>query len=232
MNKDPAFLFYSADFLIGTSFMSDEEKGKYIKALCVLHQNGGRLPKAKLECVVGTMTEAVLEKFLTDKQGYLFNKKLKDVCDKRASFCESRRQNINKRYNKSTHVSQDVLHVENENVNKNVNKDIKKKNTIAIPPLRADVVSYCLERKNNIGADAFMNHYDSVGWIIGKKKMVNWKAAIRTWEQRNKDNPQFNKNVQPPGRSPRNTFASPGKPDPKEQEKVAELMRETAKGMK
>ena len=30
-NKDPAFLFYSSDFLTGTMFMSDTQLGKYIK---------------------------------------------------------------------------------------------------------------------------------------------------------------------------------------------------------
>lgn len=38
--KDPAFLFYSSDFLSGTLLMSDEEIGQYIKLLCLQHQKG------------------------------------------------------------------------------------------------------------------------------------------------------------------------------------------------
>ena len=38
--KDPAFLFYSGDFLSGTMLMSDEEVGQYIRLLCLQHQKG------------------------------------------------------------------------------------------------------------------------------------------------------------------------------------------------
>ena len=38
--KDPAFLFYSSDFLSGTMLMSDEEVGQYIRLLCLQHQKG------------------------------------------------------------------------------------------------------------------------------------------------------------------------------------------------
>ena len=40
MSKDPAFLFYSSDFLTGTMFLSDEQVGKFIRLLCVQHQKG------------------------------------------------------------------------------------------------------------------------------------------------------------------------------------------------
>jgi len=40
MGKDPAFLFYSSDFTIGTQFMTDEQVGKYIRLLCAQHQTG------------------------------------------------------------------------------------------------------------------------------------------------------------------------------------------------
>ena len=45
MNKDPAFLFYTSDFLTGTMFMTDEEVGVYIRLLCVQHQHGGLIEK-------------------------------------------------------------------------------------------------------------------------------------------------------------------------------------------
>lgn len=40
MAKDPAFLFYSNDFLSGTFLLSDEQVGKYIRLLCIQHQKG------------------------------------------------------------------------------------------------------------------------------------------------------------------------------------------------
>lgn len=54
------------------------------------------------------------------------------------------------------------------------------------PPSFNEVSTYCLERKNNIDAQNFIDFYSSKGWLIGKNKMKDWQAAIRTWESRNK----------------------------------------------
>ena len=52
-----------------------------------------------------------------------------------------------------------------------------------IPPSLDNVRLYCQERKNNVDAEAWYNHYTAKGWLIGKTKMVDWKAAVRTWEK-------------------------------------------------
>lgn len=41
MGKDPAFLFYSKDWIEGTAEMMPDEKGVYIDLLCFQHQRGG-----------------------------------------------------------------------------------------------------------------------------------------------------------------------------------------------
>lgn len=46
-----------------------------------------------------------------------------------------------------------------------------------------DVRAYCLERNNGIDADAWLDHYESNGWRVGKTPMKNWKAAVRNWER-------------------------------------------------
>jgi hypothetical protein len=61
-----------------------------------------------------------------------------------------------------------------------------------IPPQTEDVKSYCQERSNGINPEMFFDYYQSRGWMIGKNKMKDWKAAIRTWERNNKDNPISN----------------------------------------
>ena len=53
-------------------------------------------------------------------------------------------------------------------------------------PTLEEVKAYCDERHNGIDAESFINFYDSKGWMIGKNKMKDWKAAVRTWEKRNK----------------------------------------------
>lgn len=52
------------------------------------------------------------------------------------------------------------------------------------PPSVDDVRSYCQERKNGIDAQSFVDFYESKGWMVGKNKMKDWKAAVRTWERR------------------------------------------------
>ena len=55
-----------------------------------------------------------------------------------------------------------------------------------VPPTVDEVRDYCLERGNGIDPQRFIDHYTSNGWMVGKNKMKDWKAAVRTWEQREK----------------------------------------------
>ena len=52
------------------------------------------------------------------------------------------------------------------------------------PPDVEQVRAYCRERGNNIDPEAFVNFYASKGWTVGRSPMRDWKAAVRTWEQR------------------------------------------------
>lgn len=52
------------------------------------------------------------------------------------------------------------------------------------PPTLSEVQSYIEEKGYHIDAEAFINFYESKGWMIGKNKMKSWKGAIGTWESR------------------------------------------------
>ena len=74
-----------------------------------------------------------------------------------------------------------------------IKKEIDNSEQVATPtsqnfkkPSIEEIKSYCSERKNNVNAEKFFNFYESKGWLIGKNKMKDWKACVRTWEQ--KDN--------------------------------------------
>lgn len=59
------------------------------------------------------------------------------------------------------------------------------------PPSLTEVQAYCTERNNKIDAQRFIDFYESKGWLIGKNKMKDWRAAIRNWESRdNQDKPK------------------------------------------
>lgn len=62
----------------------------------------------------------------------------------------------------------------------------KPKTTRFVKPTVEDVEAYCKERNNGVDPNDFVNHYDSKGWMIGKSPMKDWKAAVRTWESRNR----------------------------------------------
>ena len=54
-----------------------------------------------------------------------------------------------------------------------------------VKPTVEEVREYCLERKNNVNPEKFIDFYESKDWYIGKNKMKDWKAAVRTWERGN-----------------------------------------------
>jgi hypothetical protein len=72
---------------------------------------------------------------------------------------------------------------------KEYRKERKKENNVIstrfTPPTLAEVSSYCLERNNSIDPQHFIDYNESKGWVVGKVKMKDWKAAIRTWEKSN-----------------------------------------------
>ena len=56
-------------------------------------------------------------------------------------------------------------------------------------PSVQEIRDYCLERNNGIDAEQFFDFYESKNWYVGKNKMKNWQAAVRTWEKRKQQNP-------------------------------------------
>ena len=85
------------------------------------------------------------------------------------------------------------------NIN-NKKKEIYKERFVK--PTLEEIKEYCIERNNNIDPQRFIDFYESKGWYIGKNKMKDWKACIRTWETKDKQDPKaeelpswFNKDV-------------------------------------
>ena len=90
---------------------------------------------------------------------------------------------------------QQVLHILNnlsfENCTTfNNNKEIKTINKYFKKPTLVEIDLYCADRENNVDHIAFYDFYESKNWMVGKNKMKDWKAAVRTWERRDKKKPQ------------------------------------------
>lgn len=63
-----------------------------------------------------------------------------------------------------------------------------------VPPTVEEVEEYCFERNNKVDAEMFVDFYSSKGWMIGKNPMKDWKAAVRTWERKDKENGKTSQN--------------------------------------
>jgi len=143
MAKDPAFLFYTSDFLTGTMFLSHEQTGIYIRLLCSQHQHGGIIDKVSFNSLVGTH-DILRAKFIETETGF-YNERLaievdlrakkssnmsqtaKEVWEKRKQERALAEQKKNKRNTNVQKNDTNVLQTEdvNEDVNTNENKGLK-----------------------------------------------------------------------------------------------------------
>lgn len=84
------------------------------------------------------------------------------------------------------------------NTNPNTNSNPKYNSAPAgafTPPTLEEVEAYCRERGNCVNAQRFIDFYTSKGWMVGKTKMKDWKASVRTWEQEDKKQPAVKKGM-------------------------------------
>lgn len=126
MAKDPAFLFYPADFISGTQYFTLEEKGAYIQLL-LLQFNEGKLTEFLIRRSLGDAYERTWEvlkhKFIF-KGGYYWNERLELEKQKRAKFTESRRNNLKGKSHMESHMDTHMdTHMVNANEDININKE-------------------------------------------------------------------------------------------------------------
>ena len=103
----------------------------------------------------------------------------------------------------------------NTKTNTNISATIVADITRARPSVE-DVRAYCQERGNNVDAEAFVAFYESNGWKVGKNPMKDWKAAVRTWETRDR----------PKGKPGYRAQQHNGELNALQREAVARMMRE------
>jgi hypothetical protein len=118
--------------------------------------------------------------------------------------CEKNRQAIQKRWDEYKRIQTntneyeckktDTKHTDSDNDSDSdsdsdseykkeiISKDIKEKQVFQTPTL-SEIKDYILEKHYQVDAERFFDFYSSKGWMIGKNKMKDWKAAIRTWSR-------------------------------------------------
>ena len=118
--------------------------------------------------VIDKNGENIIIKFL-DKQLNEFS----DLSGKRSKAAQKRWSNAN------------ALQMESKS--NAIREDKRREKNIFIAPTHQEVLEYCIERNNNVDVNKFIDFYESKGWMVGKNKMKDWKASIRTWEKDSKE---------------------------------------------
>lgn len=199
--KDPAFLFYSSDFLSGTMLMTDEEIGQYIKLLCLQHQKGYLKEKDMLN-ICKTYNEDIFSKFKKDEEGNYYNERLEYEANKRKAYSESRRNNRKKKetYEKDMknicNSYEQHMGNANANENRNINKNNSKVNDSCVNDLQVIIDFY----NENIGLitpygleilSSYAEEMDQELIILAMKKSVEAnkrtiqyiKAILNNWSK-------------------------------------------------
>ena len=114
----------------------------------------------------------------------------KPLIDKRISKAEAGRKGGEAK--RSKHEA-NVKQTEAETKQKEVKEESTKVKKIFIPPTSDDVRKYILEKGYNVDADKFVDFYESKGWMVGKNKMKDWKASVRTWARSQRPGTTTNK---------------------------------------
>jgi len=66
--------------------------------------------------------------------------------------------------------------------------DNKKQRDVFIKPSIVEIKTYMTEIGMADVSEKWFDYYESNGWLVGKNKMKNWKAAVRTWKNNNLTN--------------------------------------------
>jgi hypothetical protein len=90
--------------------------------------------------------------------------------------------------NENVNDNEPTTNVAGEEKKEKTSKEVKK--TAAhdkrfVKPTPDEVQAYCDDRGNGINGQSFCDFYESKGWKVGSSPMKDWRAAVRTWEQRN-----------------------------------------------
>jgi uncharacterized protein YdaU (DUF1376 family) len=181
MAKDPAFLFYTSDFLTGTMFMTNEQVGIYIRLLCSQHQHGGIIDKISFNSLVGTH-EVVRVKFEETESGF-YNIRLMEVMGAR----NAKSNNLSLAVKKVWEERKNAIPLKSDAIpmqlHKNSKGKAKKMNAIPMETVNEnEVIDYFILNgyKKEVAIRAF-NYYNEANWHDASgKKVLNWKQKMQS----------------------------------------------------
>lgn len=110
---------------------------------------------------------------------------------------------------KEDNVRQEIEIEKETEIDINKEKENPKAKSIRfVPPSLEEVEAYCKSRNNKVDAGQFIDFYESKGWMVGKNKMKDWKASVRTWEKRDSQPKTENKPTNKFNQFPQRTYTA------------------------
>ena len=172
--------------------MSNEQAGELIKAIYAYQKDPDAVPE---DPALAFVFELIKQQLDADSQRY------KEACAARSKAgkkggrpkanASDRKQMVSEESKKSKCFSEKAKKADNEydnDLKENTIDGVKEKRFA--PPTLENVSEYCREMGyTNVDAERFIDFYTSNGWMVGKNRMKDWKAAVRNWDRREK-NPQ------------------------------------------
>lgn len=174
--------------------MSNEQAGELIKAIYAYQKDPDAVPE---DPALAFVFELIKQQLDADSQRY------KEACAARSEAgkkggrpkanASDKKQMVSEESKKSKCFSEKAKKADNDNeydndLKENTIDGVKEKRFA--PPTLENVSEYCREMGyTNVDAAHFIDFYTSNGWMVGKNRMKDWKAAVRNWDRREK-NPQ------------------------------------------
>ena len=194
------YKFHIGDYRGATTYLSNEEDLAYRRLLDMYYDTEKPIPletqtvskrlRVGIESVV-----FVLEEFFKKTDDGWVSKRCEDEISEYTQKCARNKeagklggrprktQTVSKRFPDETQMKPR----RNPDVTLSINHKpltIKENSGNKVPPTLEDVKEYCLERQNGVDPERWFNFYQAKNWMIGKNKMKDWRAAVRTWEEK------------------------------------------------
>ena len=166
------------DYLDAIEPLGDAERGRLFTSLLTYARTGEAPQLSGNERFLFPMMRAQLDRDIAAMAG-VSEARSKAAKASKSSKCEQMQQM------QANAANADKSSKEKD---KDKDKDDDKKGNGArearfTPPSIEEVADYCQERGNGVDAARFVDFYSSKGWMVGKSRMKDWKAAVRNWER-------------------------------------------------
>lgn len=172
------------DYLDAIEPLGDAERGRLFTSLLTYARTGEAPQLGGNERFLFPMMRAQLDRDIAAMAG-VSEARSKAAKASKSSKCEQMQQMQQMQANAANAANADKS---SKDKDKDKDKDDDKKGNGArearfTPPSIEEVAAYCQERGNGVDAARFVDFYSSKGWMVGKSRMKDWKAAVRNWER-------------------------------------------------